>query len=216
MQTIQLYPNPYCQLDGKGRLAGACPMGEELRPTSVMPSRMYVGAERKVVAHAPAASATQKSRTESVFMWEPQPVAVPFERDLKSYYVERLRSLEVFEVAGEGKVRLGHAPGEKPGHGTLLDALAAARLAAFDLHIASYGSEPDTTEWQKQFPVDAQVATRMEAMRAARDAAKSKEPKVEMAKPLAPFALTPSEAAPITESDSGTNAQGGKGASKKS
>lgn len=188
MQTIRVYPNPYHVLDARSQLAGACREGEEVRAGEAMPLDRYVGAVREVLQYEPQRSATQQSRTQLRFIFDTQAHVVPFEREMQAYYVARIRCGEIFQIVGEGQVKAWEKGKETKV--SLLEALAKARLKAFDDYAAAYGSEPDTSSWAAQFAPDAEVAETMKKLVDARAAAPAPAAPAEPEKPE-PFPLVP-------------------------
>lgn len=168
---MKLFPNPYLHIDNKSRLAGSCPVGEPMRE-GTMPKREFTSASRESKVVAPPTETTQ-SKTDTFFVWSCQPIEVSPDM-VAPYWHQRLTGNEVFEVVGEGMVRLyNRATGATPVAASLLDALGLARLKAFDDYQAAYMKDPDTSSWSKQFEIDDEVAQRMKDLASAR-AAKAK------------------------------------------
>lgn len=170
MKTLHVFPNPYGHLDHKGRLAGACPQAEGRRQDGAMPSRKLVGAELKMVAGSYESRDVdgdyRKSRADVFFQFDAvAPVAVNVETDLAGWYEQRHKNGEVFVCESADALPI--------------EALASARLKACAEFKAAYGSEPDSSAWDSQFPLDKVVA---EAAKALAEDRKSRE--VEAPKPV--------------------------------
>lgn len=144
MKKLLLLPNPYKALDHEGLLAGACPMGEQLRETTTLPIRNRVGAklEAKDYQKRPIGGGQQsRARLRFVFVGEPVEVPVP-DQSLETYYAHRIARGEV--VLADGK------------H---MDVLAKSRVEAIAEWRANYGDgPPGLAQWAEQFPLDAEVA----------------------------------------------------------
>lgn len=147
MHKLLVMANPYAHIDANGRLAGATPLGEHPRHTSVPPAREYVGATRVLVEHDAVGrgiGSPQLPRSEYMFVWGDKPIEVDASRQLGPYYAQRIREGELFACD-----KAGAAP---------LQALAAARVAAFARFKAETGEEPSAAEWSEQFQLDDDVA----------------------------------------------------------
>lgn len=199
---MKLYPNPYCHLDHKSRLAGVCPAAERVRPTDVMPKGELVGAKRTVVSHTPPASVTQQSRTDSMFRWAGDAFEVG--EDVDGFYLRRLQARELFEVVGPGEVRVYDQTTAAPRKMTLLQALAEARAQAFLAYRAAYLKDPDTTTWADQFPADREVASAMKLPEPAKASEETKAEETEQERfplvpPSPPAKPTKSQPSPSSE-----------------
>lgn len=166
MSILLLYPNPYAHLDHNGLLAGLCPVAEEVRPGEVMPTRTFisgrlehVGAENRD-PHAEGEVGMPvgaKHHYEARFSSDPTPVSAP-PGAMASFYACRLGgSAECFRAEADG--------------GPPLLAMANARLDAITRWKLSYGTEPPTAKWAKQFELDDVVAKISEVVQVQRDAA---------------------------------------------
>jgi len=163
-RKLTVYPNPYAQLDASGRLAGAAPIGETPRLTSIMPNRAFVGAIRVLLDHdtrgrGPALA--QQSRSEYRFEFGVDLVVVDSTGQLEAFYRQLARDADLFIVT-DGKVPMAK--------------LAAARAAAMASYRAEQAHEAecpmlsgvsktctcitdaDTSEWSQQFAIDSEVA----------------------------------------------------------
>lgn len=163
-QKLKVFPNPYNHLDHRGWLAGACPQGEEVRSGSTLPVRASVGATRHVLqydpgepAPVPGAVPLRFSRTVLEWIHAAEPLEVPFSGGLVDFYLQRLRSRELFEVVAPGRVKV-HSGDRKVVEMDLLDALAAARSEAVLGYVDAYGKQPPTEKWAKQFEFEPAVA----------------------------------------------------------
>lgn len=145
-----LFANPYFQLDHRDRLAGACPMPEPVRPAGPTPPlRRHVGASLEMTAGSyvpenPAAGLDAQADT--FWLFSPDPVLA---EGHEHFWQHRLTAPAEAIASLDGS--------EDPP----IAELAAERLACIDRHVASYGSEPDTSTWAAQFAIDPIVAVAM-------------------------------------------------------
>lgn len=133
---MKIYPNPYHHLDHKGRLAGACPM----EPAHRAGQRSFVCAELVLVGKEERKGDPRGDREEYAFTFSAEPMSIS--ADPGWYYMQRARSGEVFAP------RDGKAP---------MAEWRAARAAAIAKAKAE-GTEPDTSGWAAQFPLDKDIA----------------------------------------------------------
>lgn len=194
-RTITVFPNPYAHIDANGRLAGATPVGELPRKTSIAPTRSFVGATRQTIETDSADRGpqfTQQSRSEYQFVWGTEPVVVDASDSLGAYYQQLAAAGDIF-ILPEGRPEVPLAK------------LAAARSAAFEQYRAEQShnaecakltdskascdciSDPDASEWAKQFPLDLDVAAaaKLLADKAAKDAETAKAEQEKAAKDAA-------------------------------
>jgi hypothetical protein len=134
---MKVYCNPYCHLDHKGRLAGACPM----EPTHRAGERSYVCADMAMAGKVVRKNDPRGDREDYVFAFTAEPMSI--DADPGWYYMQRARSGEVFAP------RDGKPP---------MDAWLKARAEAVAAWTAQAGSPPDFAAWAEQFPFDADIA----------------------------------------------------------
>lgn len=141
---MKVYCNPYHALDATGRLAGACPWD----PDHKAGAPLFVGAER-VLLESREREARHRghpdgdTRERYGFTFSPEPLSVP-EQYARFYH-----------AAGRSGCLFVPRDGRPP-----MDAWHAARAAAIADWKQRYGSEPDTSVWAEQFPLDADLAKR--------------------------------------------------------
>jgi hypothetical protein len=158
MTKIKVHANPYSVLDHKGRLAGALLIAEPRRSTATVPTRQFVGAKLEVVSvetlsnhisptgerYARGHGMPQGTRTDNEFIFTGEPMEVDASGSMGAFYAHALKDGSIFEAGADGS-----APLEK---------LARARLAAIAQRKAEMGEAPATTDWERQFPLDLEVA----------------------------------------------------------
>lgn len=145
-RTLTVYANPYAHIDANGRLAGATPIAEAVRPTSAPPARQFVGATRVLVEYDKAGrgiGSAQQPRAEYLWQFTGEGLEVPATGQLGAYYQQRIASGELFPAGKDGSIPLA--------------ALAKARSAALEQFRAEQGEDAETTEWGDQFPLDLQA-----------------------------------------------------------
>jgi hypothetical protein len=159
LQTFLFFPNPYAQLDHKGRLAGVVPEIEPLRRGGP-PLNRKIGATLKLVegSFKPGSEEDRSYPKGDVFhVFSVDPVEVNFDDSLTSEYNALVSRGELFD-----------------GRELPLEALAKARVSAIAAHVATYGKEPDVLAWVSQFALDQDVAEAAKLL-----------PKPEASKPVA-------------------------------
>jgi len=154
MPDMLLFANPYHVLDAKGRLAGACPMAEPVRPGTVAPARRFIGARHKMTEGSYVEENLEAGipgRGDTYFVFDVDPVKVIAEGPDEHFYLTRFQHQDLFEATD----------------GVPLAKLATARAEIIADHVAAYGKEPDTSTWAKHFALDAEVEAEMKKLIAA-------------------------------------------------
>lgn len=166
---LKVFVNPYCHLDGQGRLAGACPEAEPMRRGGP-PLNRLVGATRqetpgsyRVTDTDPRLGPTGKS--DIFYVFSDKPVEVNDAGVLGHFYLARFASKELFAMP-----KSGEAP---------LDKLADARDKAIADFAAMTGEPPDQSTWPAQFSLDPVVKAHCES----RQKPANEEPTKKSAKP---------------------------------
>lgn len=145
---MKVYCNPYHALDATGRLAGACPWDPDHKagaPLFVAAERVLLESKEREARHRGHPDGDTRERYG--FTFSPEPLSVP-EQYARFYH-----------SAGRSGCLFVPRDGRPP-----MDAWRAARAAAIADWKQRYGSEPDTSVWAEQFPLDADLAKRAPTM----------------------------------------------------